>query len=378
MNCQDVSDNLSAYLDDELSKEEARHIAEHLLVCHHCRTQWEELKRASSLLRHMPEVVPPPQFRSSLREKLYSMPKPAVGSENKYGFWEKVRKVAGSSWYKVAAVAAVFGMTLGITSLWDGGNVDIVNHPEIAKNNYPSAVHQSEAPGKETKEAVGKQSNDDARDAGQRVQQTGAAAAVNQHEAAVVQNNQQYQEVPEQSGTGGSTAAGKSTSPAVLPESVNLTTVSNISKMNRTNLIATSVLIKISAADTAAAAEKILSLAPKYDGTVVNKNPLNIRVPVKNYSSVLAELGSIDEGLVAKSSQQDFNAEYDALVKDLRQKQQREAELVQEIEKENDSAQLEKELAAVRNDIQELTAKMKLIENNAGYVDIKVEFVSAD
>ncbi|MTI81286.1 MAG: DUF4349 domain-containing protein [Firmicutes bacterium] len=367
MKCQEVRDNLSAYLDNMLSKEEARNISAHLLVCNDCRTQWEDLKEACSMLASLPEVEPPPEFRAELRQKLSAMPKPET--DKKRGIVEGTRKVARSSWYKLAAVAAVFGMTLGITSLWNGGNTDIINHPEIAITNPPS-IEKPVDPVNETPGNSGQQVPEET-NGGEGLTGSGVENGGGQEPQAVVPSN-----------TGGSTQPkGTEKPPSGQPESVTSVPVSETevqtSDLDKLNLIATSTSIKISTSETNETAEKVLSIANKYNGVIISQNsPIKFSIPVEKYSSVIAELGNLDDELATESKQQRLNAEYRQLADGLKQKQHTEKELIERMNAGDSDAELNQELNAVKEEITELADKMKAIKSKANKVQIEIEITS--
>jgi ferric-dicitrate binding protein FerR (iron transport regulator) len=56
---QHVSQLLSAYCMDELATEEARRVAEHLLACARCRSEYEEIKLGVAFARELPEAQAP-------------------------------------------------------------------------------------------------------------------------------------------------------------------------------------------------------------------------------------------------------------------------------------------------------------------------------
>ena len=78
MNCEQVEELLSAYLDDSLALGETAEsalqlklsIAAHLQDCPHCATVLADFRRFDSLLAHMPRVSPSP----ALRDKIFSSP----------------------------------------------------------------------------------------------------------------------------------------------------------------------------------------------------------------------------------------------------------------------------------------------------------------
>src|SRR5437879_5174245 len=54
-----VRNRLSAYCHDELSTAEAGRVAEHLIGCSHCRTEFEEIKLGVKLAEHLPLISAP-------------------------------------------------------------------------------------------------------------------------------------------------------------------------------------------------------------------------------------------------------------------------------------------------------------------------------
>jgi hypothetical protein len=54
-----VTKDLSAYCHGEVASEESRQIAEHLIACHRCRTQFEEIKLGVKLAERLPQVAAP-------------------------------------------------------------------------------------------------------------------------------------------------------------------------------------------------------------------------------------------------------------------------------------------------------------------------------
>ncbi len=70
MNCEQVEELLSAYLDNQLATEERREVAMHLRHCAKCNAILAEFRRNDALLRHLPRVSPDP----ALRERIFSSP----------------------------------------------------------------------------------------------------------------------------------------------------------------------------------------------------------------------------------------------------------------------------------------------------------------
>src|SRR6266700_4070397 len=70
MNCEQVKELLSAYLDDALALKEQRGVAAHLAVCLECSSMLADFQRFDVLLSRMPRIKPD----ASLRERIFSSP----------------------------------------------------------------------------------------------------------------------------------------------------------------------------------------------------------------------------------------------------------------------------------------------------------------
>lgn len=70
MNCEQVKELLSAYLDDALAPAEREEVAAHLQDCPACSSILLDYRRLDSLLVHLPRVSPD----AALREKIFSSP----------------------------------------------------------------------------------------------------------------------------------------------------------------------------------------------------------------------------------------------------------------------------------------------------------------
>src|SRR5438132_1431910 len=70
MNCEQVEELLSAYLDDALAPEDRREVAAHIQTRTNCSALLAEFSRNDALLSHLPRVSPDP----ALRERIFSSP----------------------------------------------------------------------------------------------------------------------------------------------------------------------------------------------------------------------------------------------------------------------------------------------------------------
>jgi hypothetical protein len=100
-----VDDNLTAYHDGELSGEEARHVAEHLLACRRCRAADDEVRFATSLAGSLPAIEAPDDLWAGIEAQLASAPAAP-----------KAR--ARVNWARYAVAAAVAVVALGGALVW--------------------------------------------------------------------------------------------------------------------------------------------------------------------------------------------------------------------------------------------------------------------
>ena len=74
-----VTKELSAYCHEELTAEESRRVAEHLIRCSRCRADYELVKLGIKLAEHLPQVSAPESLWSDLEFRTASSNKPAEG-----------------------------------------------------------------------------------------------------------------------------------------------------------------------------------------------------------------------------------------------------------------------------------------------------------
>jgi len=70
MNCDEIRELLSLYIDNNLEQEQMTEIEKHLLVCGACKKEFEEIVILINAMKNLPEVEFPTQFDSRLREEL--------------------------------------------------------------------------------------------------------------------------------------------------------------------------------------------------------------------------------------------------------------------------------------------------------------------
>src|SRR5438105_4117703 len=70
MNCEQVEELLSAYLDNALASEDRRQVIAHVQRCGQCSAILADYRRFDALLAQMPRVSPEP----TLRDRIFSAP----------------------------------------------------------------------------------------------------------------------------------------------------------------------------------------------------------------------------------------------------------------------------------------------------------------
>lgn len=73
MNCNEVRDLLSLYIDDELDENEKLLVEEHLQMCEECQKELEEYKKIIQALQEIPDEEPPLGYCKRLHEKLLAV-----------------------------------------------------------------------------------------------------------------------------------------------------------------------------------------------------------------------------------------------------------------------------------------------------------------
>ncbi len=125
MNHHRVERLLSAYLDAELTPQEAKVVQEHLLDCAACREAYETLRAAKAALSQLPLAEPPAEFWQRIREPRArrSSPQPA---------WSRPRAGRRLAW---ALAAVLLVLTLAAFPLAKG-TVDRLHATEIGVDLY--------------------------------------------------------------------------------------------------------------------------------------------------------------------------------------------------------------------------------------------------
>lgn len=99
-----VTRDISAYCHGELSGEESKQFAEHIIACASCRTKFEEVKLGIKLAEQLPELAAPDHLWSNIEQQLATAP--ATSARNFFAPWQL--KIAAAVVIALLAIAALW------------------------------------------------------------------------------------------------------------------------------------------------------------------------------------------------------------------------------------------------------------------------------
>ncbi len=139
MKCDEISDKLSLYIDNELSSEEMQQVEDHLNSCENCQKNLDDYKKLISVLQSLPEEEPPEGYCKRLHEKLL-MEK----SQKETKRTSKIISFNRSKWLKYGSIAAALVLVFLVAGINNLGNMGLG-----MKNKTESGYDMSaaEAPG---------------------------------------------------------------------------------------------------------------------------------------------------------------------------------------------------------------------------------------
>ena len=121
-----VTKDISAYCHGELSNEDSKRFAEHLISCVKCRTKFEEVKLGIKLAEQLPKLSAP--------DHLWSELEPLLGEQTKIS---SPATAAGFRYWRIAAAAALL-LIAGLGIWWLYNNRPGPQPPLQAENIKPS------------------------------------------------------------------------------------------------------------------------------------------------------------------------------------------------------------------------------------------------
>jgi len=128
--CEQVQDNLSAYLDNALTAEEKAETEAHLASCPACRQAYQDLQATVQMLSSLEEEIPPAGFRRELYGKLQ---RERNVTQTIPLYRRLVERIRGINRYQLIPVAAVLLiMLVSLPLLMDSANLGFGKKSEVA------------------------------------------------------------------------------------------------------------------------------------------------------------------------------------------------------------------------------------------------------
>ncbi|MHB8917052.1 MAG: anti-sigma factor family protein [Desulfocucumaceae bacterium] len=113
MRCHEAQELMSEYTDGVLDPSDQERVDRHIEGCPECRSELDALKMVVDLVRDLPLVEPPQEFRPELRKRLETE---AVRPQNT----GLVHRLASGRWSGIIALAASFVLVIGLAATWEG------------------------------------------------------------------------------------------------------------------------------------------------------------------------------------------------------------------------------------------------------------------
>ena len=166
MNCSEIEDKLSAYLDGLLHDDERNNVEKHCAECIRCRHSLEELERTKNILEELDEVEPP----SWLTERVMSR----IREKEEARGWLKRLFLPLRVKVPIEALAMVFVAVLSVY-IYRSTVTDIDRFDRPPEGPLASATRS--VPEKTQAARVGKEDIEKGREPGQKEKKIGAPAA---------------------------------------------------------------------------------------------------------------------------------------------------------------------------------------------------------
>ncbi|MBN2259568.1 MAG: DUF4349 domain-containing protein [Clostridiales bacterium] len=327
MKCEDIKKNLDLYIDHEiLSKEEIEAIDAHLAECDDCRLEYDEMKKMIDELSRLSEVELPKDFHDNLMNEIRKSNK-----INETFFKKHYKWAVGTAAVLLAGIVVTAGIQMAPGLL--RGSSQMVAYDERVD-------YGMEAPSMDSSKSV----NLEMTEVSPEAMPEESPMATNVEERKIIKNI--YMELD--------------TSDIEL-------TFNNI--QNQVNAVGGYV--------------EYSNMGDYYYGYYERTQSqekmryasINARVPSNQLESVTAYVESLGE-LRTKSlntvDQTDYYYDIDAQIENLKVRETRLRELMDEAKNISDIITIESELSRVRNEIDSLTRNLKSIDKNVDYSTLNI------
>lgn len=357
MQCLEIEELLSPYLDEVLDPPESEFVASHLAVCASCREKYDILGEAVNFIKNLPEVAPPPKFSAQVIGKVLADP-----AREKTGFGSIFKIFKKGGWSLAYSFAAMFVVILGITTLIYG---------------MPGQWYQRISP-----LLVYEHRNEPTPDAEIKSDEHVDTSGTGQKEDENRLNN--VSGIPANGGSGFSAPVGILVVPQKMAEKegaiitqVSYGYIPASSKESR-NLVLDATLA-LSAENPSVVPEKIANLADDNGGYLVPGGPeegtLTVKVPVDRFNNVLdriREMGSADTKRVAGEDVGEKISGYENNIRDLANEERMILKTMDSAGSQAESRAAQARLDKVRTDMERQKKLYGKLLNDTQVATIKV------
>lgn len=366
MNCNEVRDNLSLYLDDELSEEEKMLIEEHFKNCPECSKELEEYRTVIRMLNELPDEEPPAGYCKRLHEKLLNTKLDDIPDINKEDDLSKIAQIPKKSksnrfrWMKYGSIAAALALVFLVYNLNNNGLMNKSSNEE----SYDTAEAPAEMPAAEAPESSMPQTND------------GNGSSYNNYSLADMEKQKDLQE----RGVGAEESAGL---------------IGLMDVKEREMKIIKSGSIYVQTKDYEKFSDDMTSKIEALGGYIENNSTevyqvyedeklmrgnLKIRIPQESFYEAVSYLEETAEVRRKNLNEDDVTKEYyekDNKVKNLEVQEQHLRELFEKATTVEEMLQIENELRRIRTEIDTLNLSLADIDDRASMstIDLEVEEV---
>lgn len=362
MNCNEVMDNLSLYLDDELDEEEKILMDEHLKNCPECSRELEEYRKVIRLLNELPDEEPPAGYCKRLHEKLLNVKLDDTPDKDNETEISKVTRITEKrsrkfGWVKFAGLAAALVMVLLVYNLNNGGLMG-----RSGSEMYYSTTEEAKAP------QAAPMENSSAQMGG-----NGSSADYSMADQQKLKSTA-FRGVSEEESTGliGLMSANEKEMKIIKTGSLYVQTKDYGKFLDE-------MAAKIEALG-GYIENNNTQVYQVYDNEKLMHGNLKIRVPQESFYETVSYLEEVTEIRSKNINESDVTKEYyekDNKVKNLEVQEQHLRELFEKATTVEEMLQIENELNRVRTDIDELNLSLADIDDRASMstIDLEVEEV---
>ncbi len=349
MQCSEIREMLSAYIDDVLDRRSKAAVEDHLGTCRACFQELTDLQETVKLLRSLGEVAPPAGFREQLTGRLSAEPGPVTSEPAPAGFggeagWrKKVRRLVAGPWKYVAAAVIIVGL---------GVSIGVYNLTQTGMSNP--------APG-----LALKAKNDQLKTGGTGVLQPPAAEGEKAGSGGLARNV----------GPGGQAAAEREKALVLEPDRI----------QRPGQKIVKNGVLSLEVENCKSFAAELAALAEQYGGFIENSSEqagesvtadFTVRVPAQHFVEMVNRLESLGKVTGRRISGRDVTGEYidtESRMRNLQKQEERLLSLVDKAKSLNEVLALENELSRVRGEIEVLQGQLKNLETTAEYSTVRLE-----